>query len=170
VSADADQRRGSQSKMLTDLSAVCTGNAPSAIPTARPTAAISYVTNPYFSFPYAETSFDDSRACSSAVSACSRNYQVCVQNLEGGGGFGVTIEVPGDGGTTVGGGGSSLGASATSVCSSLSSEACSGVDPTQCREFSSGGDDDSAADKAAISKRALLLFAAAFAVAIGGLR
>jgi hypothetical protein len=47
----------------------------------------------------------------------------------------VTIEVPGGGGVTVGGSMTSLGASATSVCSSLSSEACSDLQATSCDDF-----------------------------------
>ncbi|KAK0383103.1 hypothetical protein NLU13_9016 [Sarocladium strictum] len=154
--------------------AVCTGNAPSTVPTGRPTVAVSYVSNPYFSFPYVQTNFDNRAQCTSAVSACSKNYDVCVSNLQGGGGgdFGVTIVVPGAGGTTVGGGGSDLGASATQVCSSLSSEACSDLDATQCSEFSAGRSD--AGDAASVYRPPLvycmtLAGAAAAAVALGGI-
>ncbi|KAH8177734.1 hypothetical protein LIA77_02816 [Sarocladium implicatum] len=152
--------------------AVCTGNAPSTAPTGRPTAAVSYVSNPYFSFPYIQTDFDNSRQCSSAVSACSENYDACLTRLQGGGdNLGVTIVVPGLGGTTVDGGGTNLGPSATGVCSSLSSEACSEIDATQCSEFSSGGDDDDAASVHAPPTTYCLLLAgaAAAAAAIGGL-
>lgn len=96
--------------------------------------------NSYFSFPYAVTSFDNSAACASAVTACSENFDACTANLGGGsqGGFGVTIEVPGGGGVTVGGSVQSLGPSATSICSSLSSEACSAVQATHCGSFGDG--------------------------------
>lgn len=154
-------------------SAVCTGNAPASAPTARTTTAVSYVSNPYFSFPYVATDFDNSGQCTSAASACSENYDACVTNLQGGNEFGVTIVVPGADGTTVNGGGTDLGASATEVCSSLSSEACSDLDVTQCSEFSSGGggDDDDAAAIHAPPALYCMVFAgaAAIAVAFGGL-
>lgn len=116
--------------------AVCTGTAPASAPTNRPTAPVSFVPNSYFSFPYAPTDFGDREACTSAVSACSRNYEACTSGLQGGGGFAVTIDVPGGGGTTVGAG-VNLGASATSVCSSLSSQACRDLEPTSCETLNS---------------------------------
>lgn len=104
--------------------------------------------NSYFSFPYVATSFPNAGACSAAVSQCSRNFDTCSSELAsgrdgggggGGGNYGVTIVVPGGGGTTVapgnggGGGGDPLGsASATSICSSLSSEACGGLSGDMC--------------------------------------
>ena len=131
------------------------------------------MSNPYFSFPYIQTDFDNGRQCSSAVSACSENYDACLTQLQGGGDdFGVTIVVPGQGGTTVDGGGSDLGASATGVCSSLSSKACSEIDATQCSEFGSDrGDDDGAASVHAPPRTycVVLAGAAAVAVVLGGL-
>lgn len=123
-----------------DIRAVCTGAAPSGQPTASASQPISYVSNSYFSFPYALTDFDDQAACESAVEACSENFDVCTANLGGGGGnFQVTVEVPGGGGITVGGSAQDLGqASATSVCSSLSSEACSALEATSCDSYDNG--------------------------------
>lgn len=150
-------------------SLVCTGNAPSDAPTAEPTTAVSYISNPYFSFPYAGTKFENGKQCTSAVSACSSNYDACVTNLGGGGNNpGVTIVVPGAGGTTIGGGGSDLGASATKVCSSLRSEACSDLDVTQCAEFSSGKDHSAASQLSSVAGGRLLLGAAAVAVLLSG--
>ncbi|KAH7017907.1 hypothetical protein EDB80DRAFT_300972 [Ilyonectria destructans] len=114
--------------------AVCTGAAPASA-TGNPTAIASYVSNSYFSFPYAPTSYADSDACNSAVDVCSENYDACVTVLGSGGQYGVTIAVPGGGGTTVEADGSALGTSATSICSSLSSKACS--EATQCSEYGS---------------------------------
>lgn len=120
-------------------SAVCTGTAPATAATDDPSAAVSYVPNSYFSFPFAPTTFDDSGACSSAASACSQNYDACLTNLQGDTGYAVTIDVPGGGGTTVAGAGGNLdSASATSVCSSLSSEACSDVEATSCDSYGNG--------------------------------
>lgn len=126
-----------------DPSAVCTGTAPDANPTAAPSTEVSYVSNSYFSFPYAPTTFDNSADCAAAVTACSENFDVCTANLGGGGdgAFGVTIEVPGGGGVTVDGSAQNLGSSAaTSVCSSLSSEACSALEATKCESFGDGSD------------------------------
>ncbi|KAF4122390.1 hypothetical protein GMORB2_7382 [Geosmithia morbida] len=118
--------------------AVCTGAAPTGQPSV--TQAVSYVPNSYFSFPYAMTTFDNSADCRSAVVACSENYDLCTSNLggDGGSGYGVTVDVPGGGGVTVGASATDLGASATSVCSSLSSEACSPLAATDCSIFGEG--------------------------------
>lgn len=99
---------------------------------------VSYVPNSYFSFPYAATTFGNSASCASAVKACSSNYNACVTGLRGSGGYGVTIDVPGGGGTTVGGIAGNLGPSATSICSSLSSQACSKLEATKCESFGNG--------------------------------
>jgi hypothetical protein len=106
-----------------------------------PSTSVSYVPNGYFSFPYAPTSFANAAACSSAVSQCGANYDSCTSRLEGvagggGGSGGVTVVVPGQGGTTVVGGGQAgvtlATASATSICSSLSSAACGGLQNGMC--------------------------------------
>jgi hypothetical protein len=121
-------------------SAVCTGTAPATFvtPTAVPTV-VSFVPNGYFSFPYAATYFANAGQCTSAVSQCSANYDSCTTALvsgSSGGSFGVTIIVPGGGGTTVApgvqaGGGVGI-TSATSICSSLSSVACGGLQLSMC--------------------------------------
>ncbi|KAK2026992.1 hypothetical protein LX32DRAFT_457636 [Colletotrichum zoysiae] len=111
--------------------AVCTGTAPTTAPNA-PTA-VSYVPNEYFPFPYIATSLDRGE-CSSAVSQCSRNYQSCVTQLDGNSGFGVTVVVPGGGGTTVAATRPDVGTSATPICSSLSSRACYGLENDQCSQ------------------------------------
>ncbi|KAL7628256.1 hypothetical protein AAE478_002455 [Parahypoxylon ruwenzoriense] len=110
--------------------ATCTGVAPTG-----PTPTPSFVSNSYFQFPYIPTSFPNQAACTSAISQCSRNYQACISGLSGGSGgvYGVTIVVPGGGGTTVAATEATIPApTATSVCSSLSSEACYGLQSTQC--------------------------------------
>lgn len=109
----------------------CTGiiSSPSS-PTAAPESTVS---NPYFPYPYIPTSFANAAICTSYSSACDANYAACTADLQGG--FGVTIAVPGGGGTTIaplqtgsgtGGGGVPEG-EAPSVCSSLSSVACKGA-------------------------------------------
>ncbi|KAI0172005.1 hypothetical protein GGR52DRAFT_548619 [Hypoxylon sp. FL1284] len=119
--------------------ATCTGVAPTG-----PTPTVSYVSNTYFSFPYIQTSFPNSVACSSALDQCSRNYQACVTGLgDGGSGqaWGVTVVVPGGGGTTVAATtGTGLPApTATSICSSLSSEACYNLQGSQCTQAGTTG-------------------------------
>lgn len=118
--------------------AVCTGTAPTSF---RPpsTTPVSYVGNPFFSFPYIVTSFSNAAACSRAVSACSANYGACTRGLEGGAGGGATVVVGGS--TTVGGavGTTYATSSATSICSSLSSVACFGIQDSYCTAGSTGG-------------------------------
>ena len=117
-------------------SAVCTGIAPTGQPTAAPSQAVSFVSNSYFSFPYAPTSFDNRGECNAAKATCSRNYGICVSDLQTNNGLAVTINVPGGGGTTVAGALSALApATATSVCASLSSKACSKLEATSCDAF-----------------------------------
>lgn len=113
---------------------MCTGTAPPTASNNSPTATISYVPNSYFSFPYAPTTFANSASCASATKGCSENYDSCLTNL-GGSGFAVTVNVPGGGGTTVNGNNQNLGTSATSICSSLSSQACSNLQATKCDSF-----------------------------------
>ncbi|KAK3906224.1 hypothetical protein C8A05DRAFT_40960 [Staphylotrichum tortipilum] len=123
--------------------AVCTGTAPAnfVTPGAAPTpTAVSYVPNAYFSFPYVATYFANPGSCSAAISQCSVNYLACTAQLGGGGDGGgrnpVTVVVPGGGGTTVGGGGTAYGiASAASICNSLSSAACSGLQLSMCSMY-----------------------------------
>ncbi|KAI1476176.1 hypothetical protein F4774DRAFT_394404 [Daldinia eschscholtzii] len=117
--------------------ATCTGVAPTG-----PTPTVSYVSNTYFSFPYIPTSFANSVACTSALNQCSKNYASCVSGLGGGSAaYGVTIVVPGGGGTTVDATQATglPAASATSVCSSLSSEACYNLHSAQCTQAGTTG-------------------------------
>ncbi|KAI1415667.1 hypothetical protein F5Y13DRAFT_156530 [Hypoxylon sp. FL1857] len=118
--------------------ATCTGVAPTGT-----TPAASFVSNTYFSFPYIPTSFANSVACTSALNQCSSNYEACVSELAGtaGAGYGVTIVVPGGGGTTVAAtqGTALPSATATSVCSSLSSEACYNLQSSQCTQAGTTG-------------------------------
>ncbi|EGO53883.1 hypothetical protein NEUTE1DRAFT_88612 [Neurospora tetrasperma FGSC 2508] len=117
------------------VNAICTGTAPAGVAAPSPTAPVSFVANPYFSFPYVATYFPDAEQCSSAVSQCSANYVACSDKLDGlGGQYGVTIVVPGGAGTTVGVNvGTTVGLeSASRICSSLSSVACHGLENNMC--------------------------------------
>ncbi|KAI0399675.1 hypothetical protein F4802DRAFT_539885 [Xylaria palmicola] len=117
--------------------ATCTGVAPG----GGPTATASYVSNSYFAFPIIPTSFRNAAACTTALRDCSDNYDACVEGLQGGnGGYGVTIQVPGSGGTTVAQVQTTLpSATATSVCSTLSLQACHGLSNGLCRAGTQGG-------------------------------
>ncbi|KAH0424790.1 gpi-anchored protein [Colletotrichum camelliae] len=116
--------------------AVCTGAAPTTAP-AAPTA-VSYVPNSYFPFPFIATSLDRGE-CSDAVQQCSRNYESCVTQLDGDAGFGVTVVIPGGGGTTVAATRVDVGTSATPICASLSSRACHGIAYDQCSQTTTVG-------------------------------
>ncbi|TVY22744.1 hypothetical protein LHYA1_G008592, partial [Lachnellula hyalina] len=105
------------------------------------TGTASYPSNPYFPFPYIATSYPNSAACNTAFLACQTNYAACTADLQGGSGsnFAVTIIAPSGGGVTVSPSVQSLGtASATSICSSLSSEACFNIQSANCAQFGSG--------------------------------
>ncbi|KIN01888.1 hypothetical protein OIDMADRAFT_86264, partial [Oidiodendron maius Zn] len=113
----------------------CKGIISASSPTVTSLPAESTVSNPYFPFPYAPTSFSDNAECTQYAMACVQNFQACTMDLQGG--YGVTIVVPGGGGVTVApvqsvsgqslnGGGVPVG-EAESVCSSLSSVGCTGV-------------------------------------------
>ncbi|RDA89478.1 hypothetical protein CP533_2374 [Ophiocordyceps camponoti-saundersi (nom. inval.)] len=112
--------------------AVCTGTAPASPP---PTAAVSYVPNQFFSYPYAAASFDNSASCASAVHACSSNYDACVTGLQRDAAYAVTVNVPGGQGLTVNPPQRHLGTSATAICSSLSSQACGMLQATRCEAY-----------------------------------
>lgn len=103
-------------------------------------AAVSFITNPYYPFPIIALSYPQgSTACETALSACQTNYAACTQNLQGGG-FGVTVVAPNGGGVTVAPTAQNLGvAQATSICQSLSAQACHGLtDNSQCVQFGVG--------------------------------
>lgn len=125
--------------------AVCTGAAGTTAG-ATPTTAVSFVPNSYFAFPYIPTTFPDSGACTSALGQCSENYAACTSGLAGArGGYGVTVVVPGGGGTTVAPTHATVPtASATSICSSLSSEACHDFQTAQCTDGSIAGSGNAA--------------------------
>lgn len=114
-----------------------------ATPTITNAAQVSYVQNGFFPFPYIPTTYSNSAACNSAFNDCQSNYAACTGALagNGGSGFGVTIVAP-NGGVTAAPTIQSLGvASATSVCSSLSSAGCYGIVSANCAQFGSGTGD-----------------------------
>ncbi|KAI1325274.1 hypothetical protein F5Y16DRAFT_378429 [Xylariaceae sp. FL0255] len=118
--------------------ATCTGVAPTTTVTTA-----SYVSNSYFQFPIVAYSFSNAAACTAAVSDCASNYNACVSELvsgAGSGGYGVTVSVPGGGGTTVAPATTSFAsATATSICSSLSLSGCHGLSDGLCKAGTQDG-------------------------------
>ena len=99
---------------------------------------VSVITNAYFPFPVIATSYPNSAACNDAYEACQTNYAACTANLQGSGFGGISIVAP-NGGVTVTPTVQNLGpASATSICSSLSQQACYGIVSDNCAQFGQG--------------------------------
>ena len=139
--------------------AVCTGIVPGAgsatatpaagSATAAPGAAITHaiqgtstLSNQYYPFPVLPTNYADAADCSKSYSSCQAESAKCTGFVEGGGGYGVTVSgaqgqvtqqaaIP--------------AVSAESICSSLSKEACHGLQESQCSTL--GGARSSAGGK-----------------------
>ncbi|KAL6718048.1 hypothetical protein ACLMJK_004133 [Lecanora helva] len=88
----------------------------------------STVQNSFYPFPYLPTTYANAAQCTSSFSSCQLESAKCTGMLEGGG-MAVTISGPAGGVTQQG---AMPAASAESVCSSLSAEACHGLALTQC--------------------------------------
>ena len=94
----------------------------------------STVQNPYFPFVYVPTTYSNAAGCSSYYSSCQSEFASCTSSV-GGGVNGVTVAGAG-GGITVQG--ASATAAASSICASLSSSACSGLQIASCSAYGSG--------------------------------
>jgi len=130
-------------------------------------ASVSYVANTYFPFPYIPTTYANSADCNSAYNACQTNYAACTANLAGNA-FGVTVIAPGGGGVTVAPTVVAVGAaSATSICSSLSGQACYSIASDSCAVFGGGSFSNGGATGAAARPRATMGCFAAGAMALG---
>ncbi|KAL2043349.1 hypothetical protein N7G274_003655 [Stereocaulon virgatum] len=90
--------------------------------------ASSTVSNSFYPYPYLPTAYPNAAACTSSFSACQLESAKCTGLLEGGG-MAVTISGPGGGVTQAG---AMMPASAESICSSLSVEACHGLSLAGC--------------------------------------
>ena len=88
----------------------------------------STVANSYYPFPFLPTTYANAAECTTSYSSCQLESAKCTGVLEGGG-MGVTVSGPGGGITQQG---AVAPASAESICSSLSAEACHGLALTQC--------------------------------------
>lgn len=108
-------------------------------PTAAPSASISHaisgtsvVPNSYYPYPVLPTTFAGADDCSSSYTACQAESAKCTGFIEGGGGYGVTVA--GQGGVITQQG-VLAPASAEAICSSLSMEACHGLNVGMCSTF-----------------------------------
>lgn len=123
--------------------AACTGTISSITPinpiaTAFTTApATAFVPNLYYPFAFIPTTYPNPEICSSSYSRCQTDFSSCTSVLgaggnavtvNGGGGVGITGPVQGLLGPV----------SAASVCSSLSSQACYGLQLANCATFTAG--------------------------------
>lgn len=108
----------------TTITANPTGTDPPFVQGSGATAS-SWVPNTFFPFAYLPTTYTAAAACSSAYSRCQSDAARCTAALAGGQNFGVTVNAP-NGGVTITAVPSLGSASASSICSSLSSAACSG--------------------------------------------
>ncbi|PGG97533.1 hypothetical protein GX51_07285 [Blastomyces parvus] len=99
-------------------------------PPTDPTSTRPIVPNAPYPFPIIPTTFPNQEACVSAYTDCQVQYSSCTASL--GGVHGVTIG--GAGGITVPGV-QPTGGNPVSVCSSLSTEACHGLQAAYCTAF-----------------------------------
>lgn len=91
------------------------------------------VSNAYYPFPYLPTNFPNAAICTSSYSSCATEYARCTYSLESG-----------DSGVTVSGAGVGItkaaaipDITAASICSSLSTEACHGLQLAGCATYGS---------------------------------
>lgn len=88
-----------------------------------------------YPFVYVPTTFPNAGVCSSYYSLCQSEYTGCLSSL--GGGYAVTVAAEGGGVTRAGGG----AAGAVSTCSSLSMNACHGLNLGYCDTYATGTGD-----------------------------
>lgn len=97
----------------------------------------STVPNQFYPFVAIPTTYTNAAACSSAYSSCQSEATSCANALANGV-QGVTISAP-NGGATITAIASLGPQSASSICLSLSSQACSGLVVEACQTYGSGG-------------------------------
>lgn len=144
-----------------------------AAPTATMTHAISgssTVANSYYPYPYLPTTYPNAADCSTSFSSCQAESAKCTGFVEGGG-YGVTVS--GAGGIITQQG-AMAPASAQSICSSLSQEACHGLQLTQCSTLggeatssSAGGSFIVGGNSNAAPTRCAALYGMGLGVAVG---
>lgn len=97
----------------------------------------STVSNQFYPFAFIPTTYTNAAACSSAYSSCQTDAASCTAALASGV-AGVTVSAP-NGGATVTAIASLGPSSASSICASLSSQACYGLQVEACQSFGGGG-------------------------------
>jgi hypothetical protein len=97
--------------------------------------AQSTVPNSYFPFLYIPTTFSNAAICSSYFTSCGNEFSSCTSQLGGNVVNGVTVAGPGGAGVTVIGVSAVGSQSAQSICSSLSSQGCYGLQLSNCPQF-----------------------------------
>ncbi|KAB8069191.1 hypothetical protein BDV29DRAFT_183258 [Aspergillus leporis] len=112
-----------------------------------------------YPFIYVPTTFPNAGVCSSYYSVCQKSYTGCLSSL--GGGYAVTVAGAGGGVTRAGGG----AAQAISTCSSLSREACHGLNLGYCGTVATGTGDANRAPPGRASSLEDLVFGMAIGVA-----
>lgn len=112
----------------TSAPAAATGKGAKVAAITHAITASSTVSNSFYPYPYLPTAYPDAAECTSSFSACQLESAKCTGLLEGGG-MAVTISGPGGGVTQAG---AMMPASAESICSSLSVEACHGLSLAGC--------------------------------------
>ena len=97
------------------------------------------VQNPYYPYAYLPTNYPNAAICTSSFHGCQSQYASCTNSLAGDAAPGVTVDGGSTGGVTRAGGAGQMGlAQATSVCSSLSVEACHSLTLPSCTQFGGG--------------------------------
>ena len=124
----------------------------------------STVQDAAFPFLYNPTTYADAAVCSSYYSRCQTEYASCTASL-GGGANGVTVSGAGVG-ITVQGVTATL-AAALSVCSSLSSQACYGLQLSNCQTYTGTATGTLINPNAAPTKCAGALYGVGVGVAVG---
>lgn len=119
------------------------------------------MTDAPYPFVYIPTSFSNAASCTSYYSLCESSYTACTANLAGQ--YGVTVAGPNGAGVTVHGGSSAT--PAASVCSSLSMEACHGLNLAHCNSYDSWQSNESRASFKRTSIQDLIF---GFAVGVAG--
>ena len=126
--ADCTGTVGPAGAPATALSAAGSSTTAGAAAITHAITGSSTVANSYYPFPFLPTTYANAAECTTSYSSCQLESAKCTGVLEGGG-MGVTVSGPGGGITQQG---AIAPASAESICSSLSAEACHGLQLTQC--------------------------------------
>ena len=99
---------------------------------------ISTIQNAYFLFPVIPSTYANAAVCSTAYNTCQVEYSSCLVQLGATSGTvlnGVTISASNGGTTVTGGAAATTVSDGASICSSLSSQACQGLQSSVCAQY-----------------------------------